>query len=154
MANYISWIRNKVGHERIFLNVAGVVVFDSAGKVLLQKRSGTEAVWGFPGGVIELGESAAEAAIREVREETGLDVKIDSLVGVYTKYFDEYQNGDKAQPIAIVFKGHAVGGELFVDKEETFALTFFELDEVPELFNPQHNDILDDIRNHRVGVYR
>ena len=154
MPNYVSWIRAKVGHERILLNVAGIVVFDNTGKILLQKRSNAGDVWGFPGGVIELGESAAEAAIREVREETGLDVKIDSLLGVYTKYYDEYLNGDKTQPIAIVFRGSVVGGELIADGEETFELAFFRLDEVPELFNSQHNDILDDIRNHRIGVYR
>lgn len=154
MANYISWIRKKVGHDQIFLNVAGIVVFDDFGNILLQKRSNSENLWGFPGDVIELGESAAEAAIREVREETGLDVKIDSLVGVYTKYFDEYPNGDKAQPVAIVFKGRIIGGQLIVDKKETFDLAFFSLDEMPYLFNSQHNDILDDIRHQRTGVYR
>ena len=154
MTNYISWIREKVSHDCIFLNVAGIVVFNDTGKVLLQKRSKSEELWGFPGGVMELGESAAEAAIREVCEETGLDVKIDSLLGVYTKYFHQYHNGDQAQPIAIVFTGSIVGGEIFVDGKETFDLKFFDLDEVPELFNSQHNDMLDDIRNHRMGVYR
>lgn len=154
MPNYIPWIREKIGHDRIFLNVAGIVVFDDTGKVLLQKRSNSEDLWGFPGGVMELGESAAETAIREVREETGLDVKIDSLLGVYTKYFHQYRNGDQAQPIAIAFTGSIVGGELFIDRKETFDLKFFHLDEVPELFNSQHNDMLDDIRNHRMGVYR
>ncbi len=154
MPDYIPWIREKVGHERIFLNVAGIVVFDSTGKILLQKRSGAEDLWGFPGGVMELGESAAEAAIREVREETGLDVKIDSLLGVYTRYYDQYPNGDKAQPIAIAFIGSIIGGELFVDGKETFDLAFFDPDEAPELFNAQHRDILDDVRNQRRGVYR
>jgi mutator protein MutT len=154
MPNYISWIRERVGQERIFLNVAGIVVFDNAGRVLLQKRSETEELWGFPGGAIELGESAAEAAIREVREETGLDVKIDSLLGVYTKYFDQYPNGDMAQPVLVIFKGSIVSGELAIDGKETFKLAFFDLDEVPKLFNFQHNDILDDVRNHRMGVYR
>jgi 8-oxo-dGTP pyrophosphatase MutT (NUDIX family) len=154
MPDYIPWIREKVGHEEIFLNVAAIVVFDSTNKVLLQKRSGTEELWGFPGGMMELGESAAETAIREVWEETGLKVKIDSLLGVYTKYYDEYPNGDKGQPIAIVFKGSIVGGELRVDEKETFELRFYELEKAPELFNRQHNDILDDIRNHRSGVYR
>jgi|WetSurMetagenome_2_1015567.scaffolds.fasta_scaffold364890_2 mutator protein MutT len=154
MPDYIHWIREKVGHERIFLNVAGVVVFDGMGRVLLQKRSANEKLWGFPGGIIELGESAEEAAIREVREETGLDVKIDSLIGIYTKYYNEYPNGDKAQPILVIFKGRVVRGEFNVDGKETFDLAFFELDEVPVLFNSQHNDILDDIRNNRIGVYR
>jgi len=154
MPKYIPWIREKVGHDQIFLNVAGIVVFDEHGRVLLQNRSKDEAQWGFPGGVMELGESAAEAAIREVREEIGLEVKIESLLGVYTKYFHQYPNGDKAQPIAVAFTGSITGGELIVDGKETFDLKFFEPDEVPELFNLQHMDILDDIRNQRTGVYR
>ena len=154
MRDYIPWIREKVGHERIFLNVAGIVVFNDAGQVLLQKRSKQENLWGFPGGVMELGESAAETAIREVREETGLEVEIDALLGVYTKYYDEYPNGDQTQPIAIMFTGSVIGGELQIDGEETFDLQFFELNKVPELFNAQHNDILYDIRNHRTGVCR
>ncbi len=154
MHDYIPWIREKVGHDQIFLNVAGIIVFDELDRVLLQKRSKDRDQWGFPGGVMELGESAAEAAIREVREETGLDVRIDSLLGVYSKYFHRYPNGDQAQPIAIAFTGSIIGGELFVDGKETFDLRFFELNEVPKLFNSQHNDMLDDVRNQRAGVYR
>ena len=154
MPEYIPWIREKVGHDRIFLNVAGIVVFDEQGRVLLQNRSKDDIQWGFPGGVMELGESAAEAAIREVREETGLEVKIEGLLGVYSKYFHEYPNEDQAQPIAIAFTGRVIGGELYVDGKETFDLKFCEIDQVPILFNSQHNDMLDDIRNQRMGVYR
>jgi mutator protein MutT len=154
MPDYVQWIREEVGHDPIFLNVAGIVVFDDQGRVLLQKRSKTEELWGFPGGVMELGESAEEAAIREVREETGLEVKIDSMLGVYTQYHHVYANGDQVQPIMFMFKGSVVGGELFVDGKETFELAFFALDDVPDLFNEQHNDILDDLRNQRSGVYR
>ena len=154
MPDYVQWIREKVGHDCIFLNVAGIVVFDEQGRVLLQKRSRTSELWGFPGGIMELGESAEEAAIREVREETGLEVKIDAMLGVYTKYYHVYPNGDQAQAIMIIFKGSVVAGELVVDGKETFDLAFFELDNVPVLFNDQHNDILDDLRNDRSCVYR
>ena len=154
MPDYIHWIREKVGPDCIFLNVAGIVVFDEQGRVLLQKRSPTKELWGFPGGIMELGESAEEAAIREVREETGLEVRIDSMLGVYTKYHHVYTNGDEAHAIMIVFKGSITGGELFVDGKETFDLAFFKLDEVPVLFNDQHNDILDDLRNGRSCIYR
>jgi mutator protein MutT len=154
MPDYVEWIREKVGHAPIFLNVAGIVVFDDQGRVLLQKRSKTEEIWGFPGGIMELGESAEEAALREVREETGLEVKVDSLLGVYTNYHHVYANGDQAQPILFVFKGSVVGGEFFIDGKETFDLVFLELDQVPVLFNDQNNDVLDDLRNQRSGVYR
>jgi len=154
MPDYVQRIREKVGHDYIFLNVAGIVVFDDRGRVLLQKRSETEEIWGFPGGIMELGESAEEAAIREVREETGLEVKIDSMLGVYTKYHHVYANGDQAQPVLFVFKGSVVGGELFIDGKETFDLVFLELDQVPVLFNDQNNDVLEDLRNQRSCVFR
>lgn len=72
MANYINWIRSKVGHEKVILVFAGGCLFDEDGKVLLQKR-GDSGKWGFPGDAIELGETPEEAAIRELREECGLN---------------------------------------------------------------------------------
>ncbi len=154
MPDYISWIRERVGQESILLNAAGVVVFDHLGRVLLQKRSKDEDLWGFPGGAMELGESAEETAVRELREETGLDVRVDSLLGVYTRYTGTFPNGDQAQVVLIIFKGSIMGGELKADGKETFDLAFFDLDAAPKLFNTQHNDILADVRAGRSGVYR
>ena len=98
--NYIKWIRSKVGQEPIILNFAGGCIRNDNGEILLQKRKDKN-VWGFPGGAIEIGESAQETAIREIKEETGLDVFPKKMIGVYTGYFDEYPNGDKAQVISI-----------------------------------------------------
>ena len=55
MSDYIRWIRDKVGHAPILLNFAGGWAENDGGKVLLQKRSATGDVWGFPGGALELG---------------------------------------------------------------------------------------------------
>lgn len=88
--DYIRFIREKLGPERIFLNFAGGLICNEEGEVLLQKR-GDRNAWGFPGGAMELGESAEETAIREIYEETGLMVTVEHLIGVYTKYYDEYQ---------------------------------------------------------------
>ncbi len=62
---------------------AAAVIRDSAGRVLLVRHSYGELNWEVPGGAGELGESAAEAAVREVREETGLQVTAERLSGVY-----------------------------------------------------------------------
>ena len=53
MANYIRWLRSKVGHEKVILAFAGGCLFDECGRVLLQKRSDS-CMWGFPGGAIEI----------------------------------------------------------------------------------------------------
>ncbi|CAM3148358.1 MutT/nudix family protein [Paenibacillus lupini] len=86
--NYIRFIREKAGNELIFLNLTGAIICNDNNEILLQKR-GDRNAWGFPGGAMELGESAAETAVREVLEETGLTVEVEHLIGVYTKYFDE-----------------------------------------------------------------
>jgi mutator protein MutT len=151
---YIPWIRSKVGHEKIILVVALTLIFDEEGKVLLQKRSKDEELWSFPGGMMELGESAEETAVRETKEETGLDVEITSLFGVYTKYFHQYGNGDNVQPIAIVFNSRIIGGELIVDGTETHDLRYFKPEEAPKLFTQQNDDILEDICQNRANVYR
>lgn len=152
--DYISWIRSKVGHENIILVAAGIVVFDEDGKVLLQNRSSTKKQWGFPGGMMELGETVAETAVRELYEETGLEVEISTFQGIYSNFTAHFPNGDIAQTIAIVFTGKATGGQLTIDNAETHDLCFFHPEEAPKLFNQQHQDILEDVCQNRTGVYR
>jgi mutator protein MutT len=154
MKDYIKWIRNKVGHEQIILNFSGVCIVNDKGEILLQKRSDNEELWGFPGGAVELGESIEEAMLREVKEETGLDVKVDGLIGVYSKYFAKYKNGDSAQTISYFFKCTALGDKLIIDNKETFDLRFFNRNNMPELFNQQHKDFFNDFLQDRTGVYR
>ena len=144
MTDYIQCIRSKVGHERILLNFAAACIANDKGEILLQDRAASKDAWGFPGGALELGESADKAVIREVREETGLDVGVEALIGVYTKYFGEYTNWDRAQTIVFFFKCSIVGGSLRVDQNETFDLGFFDPHDAPHLFNEQHRDMLTD----------
>lgn len=142
--DYISYIRSKVGHDKIFLNCVGAAIVDDAGKVLLQKRSDRK-MWGFPGGVMELGESFTDAVKREVKEETGLIVEVERLLGVYSAYSDEFPNGDQAQPILLFFLCKAKAGELSVDDEETLELRYFGKDEMPQLVNRMHIDMFHDL---------
>lgn len=155
MPDYIRWLRGFVGHQQILMNCGGCVVADEHGRVLLQKRGdrGRE-VWGFPGGAVEMGESVAEAAVRETYEETGLRVRVTSLLGVYSAYPDEYPNGDKVQSISVFFRCAIEGGQLTVDGHETLALAYFHLDDLPELVNQQHRDVAEDFRTGRTAVWR
>lgn len=148
--NYIQWIRSKVGHEKIILIFSGGCIFNDKGEVLLQRRGDTNK-WGFPGGAIELGETPEMAAIREAKEETGLDVEVGKLIGIYTDCNMEYASGDKAQSILIAYELKGVGGELFCDKGETLELKYFSLGNMPELFCKQHEELLEDIRKEKAG---
>ena len=143
--NYIQWIRSKVGHEKIMLVHAGGCILNENGEILLQRRGDCN-MWGLPGGTVELGETPQMAAIREVKEETGLDVEIGELIGIYTDFNVVCPNGDQFQSILIAYELSIVGGELFCDKEETLELNWFELKKAPELFCKQHQDILNDMK--------
>ncbi len=154
MSDYIQWIRSKVGHDYVILNFSGACIVNDKGEILLQRRSKTENIWGLPGGAVELGESIEEAAVREIKEETGLDIKVDYLIGIYSKYFTEYPNGDKAQSICYCFKALVVNGAFHIDNKETFDLQFFDRSDLPPLFIQQHADVITDFFANKRGVCR
>lgn len=85
------------------------------------------------------------AAIREAKEETGLDVEVGNIIGVYTDCNMEYPNGDKAHSICIVYELKVVGGNLVCDQKETLELKYFSKENKPILFCKQHEEIWQDI---------
>lgn len=135
--DYIKWIRSRVGTRKIFLVFGTVVVRDDNGRVLLQRRTDFD-FWGLPGGALELNESVARCARREVREETGLELGPLRLTGVYSdpRYDVVYPNGDQAQQFSVVFTARATGGKMQVDGVETSAQRFFAVDELDALDVP------------------
>ncbi|WP_262028898.1 NUDIX hydrolase [Microvirga sp. Mcv34] len=154
MAGWIREIRSKIGSDLIFVNSAGGWIEDHEGKVLLQKRSAVHDHWGFPGGIVELGESAADAAVREIFEETGLIVSPIELLGVYSKYFVTCENGDQCQTFTVFFKMKIIGGELLVDNKETFELSFFSPTSLPPLIYEQHQHLVSDVAAGRIPAFR
>lgn len=154
MKDYLKWIRSKVDKEQIILNFAGGLIENNEGEILLQKRSQAGEHWGFPGGVMNLGESAEEAAIREIKEETGYDVIASELIGIYTKYFETFPNGDKAQTVVFFFRMKIIGGGIKIDELETFDLKFFNLNQTPYLYSNLHRIILNDVKSGKTGIFR
>ncbi len=109
------------------------VIFE-AGRVLLQRRDDTGR-WGLPGGGVEPGESVREAIIREVREETGLEVEPVRLIGVYSDpvYHQvmTYPDGTVIHYVSTVFECAVRGGTLACG-EESLALGWFDPGALPE----------------------
>jgi ADP-ribose pyrophosphatase YjhB (NUDIX family) len=89
--------------------VAAFVFIQKFETILLVKQGYGEQYWSLPGGVMEAGESIDQAAIREVKEETGLDIRLGKLIGGYSK------PGEGA--LALMFKGFIDSGELQADNE-------------------------------------
>jgi len=91
---------------------ANVVVTDDAGRILLIHRSDNDN-WAVPGGAMELGESMVDCAVRETKEETGIDCEVTGLVGIYTdpKHIVFYtSDGEARQEFSVVFTAKPVGG--------------------------------------------
>ena len=89
--------------------------------------------------MLELNETSLEAGIREIKEETGLEVKPKSFLGIYHNHSMMWANGDKAHTIGAYYVFEIVGGSLRVD-EESLELKYFSKDEIPPLFAPDHQE--------------
>lgn len=140
--DYIKTLRQKVGHEPIILNFAGGILVNDQNEILLQKRSDFNA-WGLPGGALEFGESAQEACVREFLEETGLKVRMKSLLGVSTNFIQHYPNQDVAQAVTIEFVVELVEKVSEKISSETLDLRYFSEDKLPKIFNKQHQLFID-----------
>ena len=86
------------------------------------------------------GESAAEACIREVFEETGLEVKVKRLVGIYTSpdILIEYPDGNKIQPVAFSFEVEVTGGTLGLS-DETTEVGYFTIEKMEKMDMMEHH---------------
>jgi ADP-ribose pyrophosphatase YjhB (NUDIX family) len=90
-----------------------VVVTNDADEVLLIRRSDNDN-WAVPGGAVDLGESVAQAAVRETQEESGIDCQITGVVGIYSdpKHVILYtSNGEVRQEFSILLTATATGGQ-------------------------------------------
>ena len=107
----------------ISIGATAVIVQDN--KVLLVKREDFE-VWALPGGGVDEGESLAETAVREVYEETGLEIEITHLIGLYSEI------GSWSDWHLASFAARVIGGDLKSQMGEVLDLRFFPLEELPE----------------------
>ena len=114
-------------------------------EILLQKRGTFPYKWGLIGGITELGESLENTAVREAKEETGLDIKELNLLGTTSgeDCFIEFPHGDKAFFITIGYVCKNYSGELNIDNFETKDLCFFSYDELPDNIPRSHKVFID-----------
>ena len=131
MADYIHDLRKIIGPRKITLNCAGALIIRD-GKILCQHRTDNDR-WGLIGGLLEMNETYEQAALREIREETGLEVKLDSFLGIFHNHNMVWGNGDAAHVLTAMYTASIVSGEPRID-EESYELRFFGIDELPELF--------------------
>jgi 8-oxo-dGTP pyrophosphatase MutT (NUDIX family) len=127
---YLKSLRQDVGHRLLLLPGVTAVVFDEAGRLLLGERA-DNGRWALIAGVMDPGEQPAEAIVREVYEETAVHVIPERVTSVLTQPPTTYPNGDQCEYVDITFRCRVAGGEARVNDDESLAVGWFALDELP-----------------------
>jgi ADP-ribose pyrophosphatase YjhB (NUDIX family) len=124
----------------------GTVIRDELGRIVLVRRAIEPGYgkWVLPGGYVDRGEQVHVAAVREAREEAGLEIRLERLINVYS-----YPG---RAPVVIMFTASILGGTLMVD-DEGLEARFFETEEIPwgELAFPSTIDALREYLASRIG---
>jgi len=119
--------------DRLGVATNGFIRNDS-GRILLQRRADID-FWSMPGGNVEIGESLEQGVAREVYEETGLEVRVERLIGVYSgpeSYpFMRYPDGYTVHYITHVFACDYLSGALRISTEST-NIDYFPADDLPQ----------------------
>src|SRR3989338_10388696 len=110
------------------------IIFDEQKRILLVHRRDYD-LWNLPGGELEDFESPTNAVKREVKEETGLEVEISRLLGVYNK--------ENKNSITFTFLCKVVGGKITLN-DEAERIEYFEIDKLPENTVPKHVERIKD----------
>ncbi|HET7572956.1 MAG TPA: NUDIX domain-containing protein [Gaiellaceae bacterium] len=134
MSDYVRRLRERVGHGLLFFPSAACLVRDDEGRVLLVRSSFGR--WTLPAGAVDPGETPAEAAVRETREEAGVEVELISLAGVfggYPHFRIVYPNGDEAAWVTSLFEARIVAGTPEPDGDEVVEVRWATLDEARDL---------------------
>lgn len=154
---YLRELRERVGHDLVLLPAVCVLIRDDAERLLLM-RSADTGNWQTIGGMIDPDEAPRDAAVREAKEESGLDVR---LVGLRDAvggpgYRVHYPNDDLCSYVSVVYDAEVVGGELGGD-DEVAELGWFALDELAGLtLDPLNRQLLTDVGliAHSAGRHR
>lgn len=139
ITDQIEMICSIIGHE-FYIGVGSTaVVVNNESKILMVKRT-DNGLWSLPGGYMSLGENAAQAVIREVGEEAGLEIEVERLMGILSPVQAwQYPNGDCTQGVVAIFRAHPLGNEIRPDLIESSQVSWM----APiELLNLEEHPIL------------
>ncbi len=151
MDNYIVYLRKMVGDKKVLLCACSVVIVNDKDEVLLEKRSDNH-LWGLPGGLMELDESIENCAIREVKEETNLDIELTRFLGVFNNPMMRWREKDEARVIAFAFVGKVVGGNLQVNDHESQEMRYFPKDKLPRIHSIDNIETVNAYYEHKKNL--
>ncbi|MBR0194206.1 MAG: NUDIX domain-containing protein [Bacilli bacterium] len=144
--DYLKELRKRTNHMPLVLPHSVVILFNEKGEVLLEERA-DDGFFDFPGGGIDLKESAEDAARRELKEETGLIADELELFKVYSGEITHYVyfNGDEIYGVDLVYTCHKYHGVMKPQLEEVKSLKFYDLKHMPEKMSIRNKQIIKDL---------
>ena len=147
MGNKLSFLKEASSDTRISVGVGVIVAYD--GLILLEEREDC-GMWGCPGGRIDPGESITQTAIRETKEETNIDIKIDKIFGIYTdpKYgtVRRYLEDSYSQQIIDIYLLAKPFTFDIKKSSESLDVKFFVLNDLPSNIVPYSTEVIDDFK--------
>lgn len=129
---FLRELREIIGKRFILVASVTAAIFDERDRMLVVRITGrTDEFWTFPGGIIEPDERPIEAVVREVQEETGLDVEAGPVIGVFggPEFRHTYSSGDQAGYVMSTYLCDITGGALQTDGDEIAELRWVGLDD-------------------------
>jgi 8-oxo-dGTP diphosphatase len=135
-------------------SAVAAVITDSAGRVLLCQQSQGHRLWCLPGGKIRHAESPMHAAVRDIREETGLETSVIDLVGIYQLTGDTCGE-NMPDALVHVFRAQIDGGEPIINSPGRISrLSWHDADSLPQPTTPTARSAIADAVAGRSGVLR
>jgi 8-oxo-dGTP pyrophosphatase MutT (NUDIX family) len=134
MSAYVRRLREQVGHDLLFWPSVAVLIRDLDGRILLVRH--VEGRWTFPAGAMDPGETPAEAARREAREEASIEIEPLRIVGVFGGYPDfrmTYPNGDEVAWVTTLFEARIIDGVAQPGDDETAEVRWVTIEEALDL---------------------
>lgn len=137
--NYFEKIQKSMDSSRVFRPGVRAVIVNTENEILLQHRKDT-ALWGLPGGAVDLDETAYEALVREVQEETALEIIQAEPMALYSGPAQRfsYPNGERVQCFALAFIVREWRGQPQADGVEGMDVCFFPFTKLPDEIVPIH----------------
>ncbi|WJV51975.1 NUDIX domain-containing protein [Prodigiosinella aquatilis] len=140
--SYVKHMRSMIGHQQLLLAGANIIILDGSERVLLQHR--TDGSWGLPGGLLEPGESLEQTALREVKEETNIDIHELTHLAVFSgaEYTFILSNNDEINVITSLYYTKKWSGEIINNPEEGQTLEFFDINHLPDNMDAEYINYL------------
>jgi 8-oxo-dGTP pyrophosphatase MutT (NUDIX family) len=129
---FVLELRRRIGNDLLWLSTAMGAVLDEQGRVLLGRRADSGA-WTLPGGIIDPAEQPADAAVREVYEETAVIATPEVLTSISVSPRISYANGDQVQYLEYCFRCRVVGGKARVNDGELAEVGWHDMTSLPPL---------------------